>query len=118
MIDRTKFKNLEPEEYFQLDVAQQLRRWGLDFAADMNRGKRSMSAGMLAKAMGMQAGETDLRVYMPGGRIVLIELKCPPNGLSAAQKERHPKLRALGFEVYVLFEVDGWTDRLAALLKL
>lgn len=67
-----------------------------EFAGDMNAGKRN---GSRAKLCGLKAGETDLRLYLPGGRLKMIELKAHGGKLSADQKERHKKLRAMGFEI-------------------
>lgn len=54
------------------------------------------------RQQGMQAGEPDLRFYFDGGRTLLIELKADGGSLNAAQKTRHARLRALGFDVRVV----------------
>ena len=71
-------------------------------AGDMNAGKRGAKAQVQAKATGMEAGEPDLRIYGAGGRLLLIENKVGRAPLTASQKDRHPKLAALGHPVTVL----------------
>ena len=83
-------------------IVRELRRREVDHAADQNAGKRSERDGARRKALGMAAGEPDLRLYFPGGRLVLVELKRQKGVLSPAQKIRIPALRALGFTVHVL----------------
>lgn len=67
-----------------------------EFAGDMNAGKRN---GARAKLCGLKAGETDLRLYIPRGRLKMIELKAHKGELSLAQRLRHKKLRELGFQI-------------------
>jgi hypothetical protein len=56
----------------------------------------------LAKATGVKRGEPDLRIYLPAGRLLMIELKGKDGRLSPDQKERIPVLQALGFAVQVI----------------
>tara|TARA_R100001230_G_C5470780_1_gene25730 strand:+ start:20 stop:415 length:396 start_codon:yes stop_codon:yes gene_type:complete len=81
------------EDDLQLAVAQHLRREGYLFAADQNAGRRSARDGARRKALGMAAGEPDLRVYLDGGRIVFIEMKTARGQLSKNQKQRIKALR-------------------------
>ncbi|TDH36322.1 VRR-NUC domain-containing protein [Pseudohoeflea suaedae] len=71
-------------------------------AGDMNAGKRKATAQAQAVATGMAPGEPDLRVYLPQGRIGLIENKVGSAPLTASQKERHPSLAKLGHPVTVI----------------
>ncbi|WP_211434638.1 hypothetical protein, partial [Bradyrhizobium diazoefficiens] len=64
----------------------------------IRRAKRSRRERMEAKVTGLTAGEP-VRVYITGGFLLSIELKTPKGSRSKAQKERHPKLQALGFTV-------------------
>lgn len=73
-----------------------------EFAGDMNGVALSPSQAGKAKLTGMTAGEADLRVYLPVNRFKMIELKNEKGVLTKAQKIRHPKLRALGFEIVVV----------------
>ncbi|TPJ86940.1 MULTISPECIES: VRR-NUC domain-containing protein [unclassified Mesorhizobium] len=68
-------------------------------AADFNAGKRDAAK---AKATGVTAGETDLRVYGSAGRLLLVEYKNAEGRLSGDQKDRHALLRALGYRVEVI----------------
>lgn len=54
------------------------------------------------RAQGMTAGEPDLRFYLPGARLLLIELKADKGTVSPVQKARHALLRAFGFDVHVV----------------
>ncbi|WP_348646766.1 VRR-NUC domain-containing protein [Rhizobium leguminosarum] len=66
-------------------------------AGDQNSAKRGPKARMEAVAAGMTSGEHDVRIYMAGGVLGLIENKVGKAGLEQSQKDRHPLLAALGF---------------------
>ncbi len=91
------------EDHLQMAVACELRRRGVLFAADQNEGRRSLRDGARRKAMGMAAGEPDLRIYLPGGRVVFIELKTNAGRLSPAQEWRQEQLRQLGHRVETVY---------------
>lgn len=78
-------------------------RGDFTMAGDMNGVHLNASQASKAKLTGMRAGEADLRFYCAGGRLLLVELKRKGGRLSDDQKERHPKLRALGYQVEVVF---------------
>lgn len=71
-------------------------------AGDQNAAKRGPRAQATALATGMAAGDPDLRIYMAGGRLGLIENKVGRGRLSPAQVERHAALARLGHTVTVL----------------
>lgn len=72
------------------------------YAGDMNATKRSAHEMQWAIATGMKSGEADMRVYLPGGKLIMIELKVKGKGsVSKAQRERHALLSDLGFDVRV-----------------
>lgn len=71
-------------------------------AADFNSARRSPREAVKAKATGIAAGEPDLRIYITGGRLKLIEFKGAKTPVNADQKKRHPLLEQLGFEVVIL----------------
>lgn len=50
----------------------------------------------------MKAGEPDIRLYFDAGRIVFVEMKGEGGSLNKDQRERIPKLYALGFTVHVV----------------
>ena len=85
-------------------LAAQERAGHLTYAADMNGLKTATKRGAaLAKAAGMRAGEPDLRIYLPGGRLLLVELKRAKGRVSAAQTERHAALAKHGHHVVTIF---------------
>lgn len=71
-------------------------------AGDQNAARRGPRAAVEAQATGMTPGEPDLRVYLPGGRLGLIENKTPKGRLSPAQRDRHAALARLGHPVAVV----------------
>lgn len=96
-------------------------------AGDQNAARRGPRAATEAKATGMTPGEPDLRVYLPGGRVGLIENKTLKGRLSPEQRDRHAALAALGHVVVVIkaaTEADaadqaeavvrGWLEKFAA----
>lgn len=107
------------EWQLQAYVVQEARRVGYCIAGDMNQARRNGKQAALAKATGMLAGETDLRVYLPGGRICLIELKKNDGRLSEAQKEHHIWLKDLGYWPYVVYArtpIGAW-EQVREILK-
>lgn len=79
--------------------AGDVRHGTFTFAADFNAGKRDAAK---ASATGVMAGETDLRVYGYGARLLMIEYKNAEGRLSKDQVARHALLRALGYRVEVI----------------
>ncbi|ABF71349.1 p103 [Rhizobium phage 16-3] len=71
-------------------------------AGDQNSAKRGPRAQMEATAAGMTPGEADLRLYLVGGQLRMIENKVGRGRLSPAQAERHVALARLGFVVEVV----------------
>ena len=71
-------------------------------AGDQNAGKRGPKAQSQAVAAGMTAGEPDLRIYLPGARIGLIENKVGNAKLKPEQIARHAALAAIGHKVEVI----------------
>lgn len=71
-------------------------------AGDFNAGRRSMRESVKAKATGLTPGEADVRVYIAGSRLCMIEYKAAKGRLSADQVTRHALLRGLGFEIEVV----------------
>lgn len=71
-------------------------------AGDQNASKRGAKAQVQAIAAGMEAGEADVRIYLPRGRVGLIENKVGKAGLTKSQQRRHPILEAIGHRVEVV----------------
>jgi len=88
-------------------------------AGDQNAARRGPVAATQAKATGMTPGEPDLRVYLPDGRLGLIENKTLKGRLSPEQRDRHTALAALGHTVVVVkagTETDA-ADQAEALVR-
>ena len=94
------------EHELQVAVVTRLKQIGVLYAADQNGLRTSKRQGALAKQAGMMAGEPDIRIYLPGGRIIFVEMKTTRGSVSAAQRQRHKDLADLGHIVYVVKEAS------------
>jgi hypothetical protein len=88
----------------QVRALRSLPEYGRQFllAGDMNSAKRGPRAQADAIATGMTPGEADLRIYIKGGKLRMIENKVGKGRLSTAQVERHASLARLGHPVEVV----------------
>lgn len=88
-------------------------------AGDMNAARRSRSQATKDKATGLMSGEEDLRIYLEGGKMCLVEFKAKDGRLSADQIKRHELHRQLGFDVRVIkiSTEDGAVDAITILLR-
>lgn len=88
-------------------------------AGDMNAAKRGPRAQQEAIAAGLTPGEADLRIYLDGARLRMIENKVGSGRLSPAQIDRHAGLAALGHDVAVVRAVseDEAADKAEALVQ-
>lgn len=88
----------------QVRALRSLPEYGRQFllAGDMNSAKRGPRAQADAIATGMTPGEADLRIYLKGGQLRMIENKVGKGRLSPAQVERHASLARLGHQVEVV----------------
>lgn len=78
------------------------------FAGDMAAQRRSKPQQLWAKNTGLVAGEPDLRIYGPGGALLMIEVKRRKDGSrSKAQIARHKAFQDLGHEVRTLKASTG-----------
>ena len=91
------------EEHLQAAIVIWLRQNGFAFEVGMEGVRLSKSQRSKAKIQGMEPGRCDLKVLLPGGRTVHIELKRAGGRVSPDQKRWHDQLRGLGFEVHVVF---------------
>lgn len=100
-----------PERVLQTHAVAALmklaRRAPIAFAGDMGGSRRSPSERLWAKNTGLTAGEPDLRIYGPGGRILFVELKTTAGRLSPAQVARHALLAGLGHTVTTIHASTG-----------
>jgi len=88
----------------QVRALRNMPEYGKQFllASGMEAGKRGSRATVEAQAAGMTAGEADLRIYLPGGRVRMIENKVGAARLEKSQRMRHPALAAIGHPVTVV----------------
>lgn len=88
----------------QVRALRSLPEYGRQFllAGDMNSAKRGPRAQADAIATGLTPGEADLRFYLKGGVLRMIENKVGKGRLSPAQVARHASLARLGHPVEVV----------------
>lgn len=122
---RVTAKAALPKEW-ELQAAQVRRlrampEYGKRFllAGDQNAGKRGPRAQAEAIAAGLAPGEADLRIYLDGGRLNMIENKVGSAPLRPEQKDRHERLSRLGHAVEVLRarSEDEAADKAEALVR-
>lgn len=92
----------------QVRALREMPEYGVRFtlAGDFNSARRSPQESIKAKATGLTPGEHDLRLYLEGGRLGLIENKGEKGRLSPEQKERHGLLRTLGFTLQAVVKAS------------
>jgi hypothetical protein len=81
-----------------------------DLEGDFNAARRSAQESVKAKATGITPGAFDLRIYMDGGQLGLIEMKGKEGRLSVEQKARHADLMRLGFTRQAVVKADNQND--------
>jgi hypothetical protein len=89
-----------PEWALQAYVIQEARRAGYLVTGDMAQGKRNPGK---AKSQGLLAGHPDLSFWLPGGIVVMIELKTKDGVLSQAQKHHQEDLKDLDHYVHNVY---------------
>lgn len=95
------------EWHLQASAVKWLRRyrqagWPIRVAGDMNAGRRTFREQGHASATGINAGEPDVRVYLPDGKLLLIEFKREGKKASDDQEKAHVEFAALGHDVILL----------------
>ena len=83
-------------------IAQRFAGRDFLYAASLEGVKLTKGQALKAKQQGMVSGEPDLRIYLPGGRLEMFELKYGDTNTSEAQDDRHLDLHNLGFYVHVI----------------
>lgn len=111
----TKASTDVPEWKIQAAAVRALRAmpaFGRRFtlAGDMASGRRGWQTATIAKATGLVKGEADLRLYMEGGRLGLIEYKAAKGRLSPEQKDRGALLARLGFGYQAIVKATSEAD--------
>jgi hypothetical protein len=105
----------------QVRALRSMPEYGKRFllAGDQNAAKRGPRAQQEAIAAGLTPGEADVRIYLDGGRLRMIENKVGKAPLTDSQKERHPALAALGHHVEVVRTVTEKeaADKAVALVR-
>jgi hypothetical protein len=88
----------------QVRALRNMPEYGKQFllASGMEAGKRGSRATVEAQAAGMTAGNPDLTIYLPGGRVRMIENKVGAARLEESQRVRHPALAAIGHPVTIV----------------
>ena len=110
---RVQVTEAEPKEWemqaAQVRALRAMPEYGKQFllAGDQNSAKRGPRAQMEAIAAGMTPGEADMRIYIAGGQLRMIENKVGRGRLSPAQVDRHAALARMGFTVEVLRAVTA-----------
>lgn len=84
----------------------------------MNSGRRTLKEAGIAAATGINPGAADLRIFLPGGRLLMAENKTGKGKLSDEQIAAHAEFKQLGHEVVVIQtdSEDEATDTLMALV--
>lgn len=95
------------ESQIQKQLVAWLKAKNILFSVGLEGAKRHPVEQAKLKAQGMQSGQPDISLYLPGARTVFIELKTLKGRVSPNQKERHEKLQDLGFDVHVLKAAHG-----------
>lgn len=90
-------------EYLRLYEARGL----LAFTHPANGAHKNLATAGLMKALGQQAGVSDLLVWAVGARHFGIELKTERGRLSAAQAAWMDRMAHLGFRVHVCRSLEG-----------
>ena len=104
----------------QVRALRAMPEYGRQFllAGDQNAARRGPKAQVQAKATGMEPGEHDLRIYMAGGVLGLIENKVGRACLSPAQTARHANLARLGFTLQAVVRAISTDDAAAQAVSL
>ena len=107
-VTRTTIKPRAVQEWeIQAEAVRRLRALPefnrtFTLAGDMAAAKRSRQGAIIAKATGLTPGDPDLRLYLAGGRLCMIEFKAGKGRESTEQVDRIALLDTLGFTVVVV----------------
>lgn len=70
--------------------------------------------GVFRKLAPLVVGDPDRVALLPNGRIIFVELKRPGETPSKIQEFRHKEIRSLGFDVWVVDNVEEFCAKLDA----
>jgi len=113
-----------PKEWkLQAEACRQLRALPsfnkrFAFAGDMAAAKRTRQGATIAKATGLTPGEHDLRFYLEGGVLGLIEMKAGTGSLKPVQRDRHTLLYRLGFTRQAVVKATTEADAAAQVVAI
>lgn len=88
------------------------------FAGDMAAAKRTRQGATIAMATGLTPGEHDLRFYLEGGILGLIEMKAGKGSLKPVQRDRHALLYRLGFTRQAVVKATTEADAAAQVVAI
>jgi hypothetical protein len=107
---RRRRRPLSLEEKFQVAVVELLqlyeRRGCLVYAHIPNGLRRTKATGGRLKAMGVRPGVPDLVLWLPHGRLLMLELKWGKGEVSEAQAVFHRVMGRLGHCVVVCYTLE------------
>lgn len=81
-----------------------MREWKIE--AELCRCTRAAGGKAMKWISPGNAGVTDRLLFLPGGRLVLVETKAPRKKPTVLQARHHAQMRALGFTVVCLDTVE------------
>lgn len=95
------------EWHLQAAQVKALRRardagWPIRIEGDMNSGRRTLREQGIAAATGINPGAADIRVFLPAGKLLMIENKRTGGRRSKEQVEAHDEFTRLGHDIVVL----------------
>lgn len=85
-------------------------------AGDMAAARRTRQGAAIAQATGLTPGEHDLRLYLEGGVLGLIEMKAGKGRLQPVQRDRHALLHRLGFKRQAVVKATTEADSVEQVL--
>ena len=89
----------------------QIHGKGLIFSVP-NGGSRHILEAKTLKATGQMAGVSDLIILQPNGKTIFVELKVEKGVQSEVQKTFEEKVKALGFEYYLVRSFEEFKNLL------
>jgi hypothetical protein len=105
---RPRSRTMRPEDLLKKSVRgllERLENQGHLFFDITNAGTYVLARGGAVR--GMRPGTADVFVYLPGGRLVMVELKSKTGKQNDAQKAYQPMVEGFGFPYYIARDVAG-----------
>ena len=98
------------EAKIQTQIVQYLQSLGIWFCSIPNEAAGSGPSVKIRMsnliAMGLRSGAPDLLAFLPGGRLLCLEIKATNGTQSQTQKDFQSRLENLGFEYYIVRSVE------------